>query len=255
MTAPRSHLGVAFMLGVVAVVGIALIVVRAQTTEEGVSDTAITQAHTQTRSFADPILQLCDQGGDVAARLSAKGLCGAAEIVRAEPAAGAGAAGLTPEQVQALIRAELAKQRPAAPPAPELVPARPSPSVEPQLLPAPLPPAVNYSRPPPVQAPPNRPSTQGRPSRTDPWIPRQQPRQAPSNGPWARPRYAPPGSPGYYRQPQMPQMPYQAPYQQPPYQAPPQQPLPAPGYQQSPPPQPAPQRQPGLLSNLVDGLF
>lgn len=261
MDSPRrtEHLGVAFLLGVVAVLAVGLIVVLSQGVQQKARDTAITQAHT----LADPILQLCDQGGDVAARLSAKGLCGAAEVVHSEPLGAASATGMTAEQVQAMIRAELARRPPVViqQPAPVVVPARPN-AVVPNA--APIPPVMNHPRPferPRAVTPQRRPDpaprylppepTSRRPTsdyRNDPNDRQRESRRGPY-------RAAPP-----YQQRessrQREQQPYQRehqPYQQRqrPYQQ--QQPYRRREQQQSPPAMPAPQsrRPEGLLSNLL----
>jgi hypothetical protein len=57
---------------------------------------------------------LCAQGGDVGARLANAGLCTAAAVVKVGPSS-ADQSSLTPEQVQAVVQSELAKQRPPAP--------------------------------------------------------------------------------------------------------------------------------------------
>jgi hypothetical protein len=253
-TSPRSYLGVAFMLGVVAVLAVGLIVVLSQQTEQGASDTEITQAHTQTRAFADPILALCEQGGDVAARLSAKGLCGAAEVVRSEPLGAASGTGMTPEQVQAMIRAEIARRPPVViqQPPPVVVPVRPNV--------APIPPVMD--RPRPVERPRTVTPQRG-PYPGARYLPESTSRRPPSgrrNYPNYRqrePQREPyqTGPPYQQREPsrQREQQPYQ---QQRPYRQQ-QQPYRQREQQQSPPAMPAPQsrRPEGLLSNLVGHII
>lgn len=238
-----DYLGVAFLLGVVAVLAVGLIVVLSEQVQQGARDTAITQAHT----LADPILQLCDQGGDVAARLSAKGLCGAAEVVHSEPLGATGATGMTPEQVQAMIRAELARRPPVViqQPAPEVVPARPN-VVVPNV--APVPPVMDHPR--PVERPRSV-TPQRRPDPGSRYLPESTSRRPPSdyrNYPNYRqrePRQQP------YRQRE--QQPYQEQQRRPYQDQQQQQPYRRREQQQSPPAMPEPQsrRPEGLLSNLL----
>jgi hypothetical protein len=71
----------------------------------------------QTDSFADPILTLCAQGGETGDRLVAAGLCTKAAVSKVDPVA-TQPTELTSEQsdqVQAMLKSELARQKPPAP--------------------------------------------------------------------------------------------------------------------------------------------
>lgn len=268
MDSPRrtGYLGVAFLLGVVAVLAVGLIVVLSEQVQQGARDTAITQAHT----LADPILQLCDQGGDVAQRLTAKGLCGTAAVVHSEPLGAATTAGVTPEQVEAMIRADEARrpvpvvtpQQPQQPAVvPQVVPVRPN-VVEPNVAPAP--PPTDYQRQieqPRTVTPREQPYSGPRGYRRESTPPRRyspQPDNSNYQNDRQRPQRQQPDQTPYQQQYQQPQYQQQRPYQQPNQQQPYQQPA-APA--QQPPANPAPrqqqqpQQQQGLLSNLVNHLF
>lgn len=64
----------------------------------------------QTDSFADPILSLCAEGGDTGAKLADAGLCGKAAVAKVDQVAAASAPQVTPDQVQDLVKSELAKR-------------------------------------------------------------------------------------------------------------------------------------------------
>lgn len=68
----------------------------------------------QTDSFADPILSLCHEGGDTADKLTGAGLCGRAAVAKVDQVAAQPVelSDAQTDQVQALVKAELAK-RPA----------------------------------------------------------------------------------------------------------------------------------------------
>lgn len=95
---------VMFLVVVLAILSVALIYILAARRQDDAKQAAVAQANT----IADPILALCGQGGDVAQRLSDAGLCSAAAGVKVNPADAA--PGLTPDQVQALVKSELAKR-------------------------------------------------------------------------------------------------------------------------------------------------
>lgn len=95
---------VMFLVVVLAILSVALIYVLAARRQDDAKQAAVAQANT----IADPLLQLCGQGGDVAQRLSDAGLCSAAAGVKVDPADATPS--LTPDQVQALVKSELAKR-------------------------------------------------------------------------------------------------------------------------------------------------
>ncbi|MCW2767552.1 MAG: hypothetical protein JWO11_3511 [Nocardioides sp.] len=96
---------VMFLVVVLAILSVALIYIIAARRQDDAKQAAVAQANT----IADPILGLCAQGGDVGQRLSDAGLCSAAAVVKVGPSEGQ-SPGLTPEQVQALVKSELAKR-------------------------------------------------------------------------------------------------------------------------------------------------
>jgi hypothetical protein len=96
---------VMFLVVVLAILSVALIYILAARRQDDAKQAAVAQANT----IADPILRLCAQGGDVAQRLSDAGLCSAAAVVKVGPPDGQ-SPGLTQDQVQALVKSELAKR-------------------------------------------------------------------------------------------------------------------------------------------------
>jgi hypothetical protein len=97
--------GLLLVLVALAVGSVALIILLATQRQDDAKKAAVAQANT----IADPILGLCAQGGDVAQRLSDAGLCKAAAVVKVGPPDGQ-SPGLTQDQVQALVKSELAKR-------------------------------------------------------------------------------------------------------------------------------------------------
>jgi hypothetical protein len=111
-----ARLGVFVVLVAIAVAATTWIFVSVTRHQADEKQTAVDQrqaAQQQASTLSDPILRLCAQGGDVAARLSAAGLCSAAEQVKKEPEPVP--SGLTTSQVQALINTALARQQPVGP--------------------------------------------------------------------------------------------------------------------------------------------
>lgn len=95
---------VMFLVVVLAILSVALIYIIAARRQDDAKQAAVEQAN----HIADPILGLCGQGGDVAQRLSDAGLCSAAAGVKVNPADATPS--LTQDQVQALVKSELAKR-------------------------------------------------------------------------------------------------------------------------------------------------
>jgi hypothetical protein len=105
-----------FLVVVLAILSVALIYVIAAWRQDAAKQAAVDQkqaAQQQASALSDPILQLCAQGGDVAARLSGAGLCSTAAQVKQEP--DPVPSGLTTSQVQALISTALSRQQPVGP--------------------------------------------------------------------------------------------------------------------------------------------
>jgi hypothetical protein len=114
--ARRSRFEIFLVLSVVAIGSATWIGISVSHHQDDEKRTAMAQrqvAQQQANTLSDPILKLCAQGGDVGARLSAAGLCSAAEKVKTEP--DPAPSGLTTAQVQALINTALARQQPAGP--------------------------------------------------------------------------------------------------------------------------------------------
>lgn len=108
-----ARLGVFVVLVAVAVAVPTWIYISVSHKQDDEKHAAVAQAN----GIADPILALCGQGGDVAERLAAAGLCSAAATVKSAPR-NEQADSVTEDQVQALVQQELAKRKPPAPLAP-----------------------------------------------------------------------------------------------------------------------------------------
>jgi len=102
--------GVFVVLVAIAVAATTWISISVSRHQDDEKHAAVAQAN----GIADPILALCNQGGDVGARLAAAGLCEAAAGVKATPY-GPPPDAVTQDQVQALVRQELAKRPTPAP--------------------------------------------------------------------------------------------------------------------------------------------
>ncbi len=110
----RPKFGWALLCAGAGVLAVALVGVLTVNHQHDAVQSATAQANAandQAQAVADPILQLCAQGGDVAQRLSDAGLCGAAAAVKAAPRPDQ-PDGLTSDQVHALVQQELAKRPP-----------------------------------------------------------------------------------------------------------------------------------------------
>lgn len=100
-----ARLGVFVLLVAIAVAATTWIYISVSRHQDDEKHAAVAQAN----GIADPILALCAQGGDVGARLVAAGLCSAAAGVKAAPYSAPPDA-VTQDQVQALVRQELARR-------------------------------------------------------------------------------------------------------------------------------------------------
>jgi hypothetical protein len=181
---PGTSLGVFLTLGVVAVGLITWVGVSASHRQASQTSAAVAQG----QGLADPILQLCGQGGDVALRLQGAGLCDAAQNVKADPVAPPAA--LSGPQVQTMID-NAVRNRAAALPPPSTAPATPAPT--PQQIQDMINNSIDSRRPPAQAAAPS---------------PRQQPAPPPYYPPPA-PQYQQPAyqQPPQYQQPQYPNYP------------------------------------------------
>lgn len=204
-------------------------------------------AQTQGQDLASKVLAVCQEGGDGAAPLLAIGACPLAQQVRSMPLAAPPQGGLTAEQVQALIKEEVAralrqpsKQQAVGPPGPTGppgvagLPGR-STTPGPEQQPAPdnrviEPPMVHEQAPNISEQPAPR-----YPQQQSERAPQQQPRRAPPQqshwpAPHGRPSHDWPGQPRPPRQqpphnwPPGQQQP--PPYNRPPRQQPPYNPYP-----------------------------
>jgi hypothetical protein len=109
-----ARLGVFVVLVAIAVAATTWIGISVAHKQDDEKHAAVAQAN----GIADPILALCAQGGDVAQRLSDAGLCSAAAGVKNAPHDDPAPSGLTPDEVQSLVKSELAKRplpQPVAP--------------------------------------------------------------------------------------------------------------------------------------------
>lgn len=177
---PGASLGVFLTLGVVAVGLITWVGVSASHRQASQTSAAVAQG----QGLADPILQLCGQGGDVALRLQGAGLCDAAQNVKADPVAPPPT--LTGPQIQTMIDNAVRNRVVASPPPTTTAPATPTPQQIQDMINS----SIDSHRPPaPVQA--SAPT------------PRQQPAPPPYYPPPAAPQYQQPA----YQQPQYPNYP------------------------------------------------
>jgi hypothetical protein len=197
-------------------------------------------AQTQGQDLASKVLAVCQEGGDGAAPLLAIGACPLAQQVRSTPLAAPPQGGLTAEQVQALIKEEVAralrqpsKQQAGGPPGPLGPPGvagLPGRSTSPGPAEQQLPPDNRVIEPPMVHE--QAPTISQQPA---PRYPQQQPERAPQQ------QYHAPQQ-QYHRAPQRPSH-WPAPHGRPSHDWPAQPPHNRPPGQQQPPPYNRPRRQ------------